>query len=164
MALPTVFRRNRGRSVPARREDNPFVALQRDMNRLFEPFWRNFDLPNPFEADEAWRAFTPHMDIEETDTEVRVTAELPGLEERDFEVHVTDDALVLKGEKREEHEDPARGWRERSYGRFERSIPLPYEVDADRASAQFKNGVLTVRLPKSPTARERSKRVHITAS
>jgi len=162
MALPTLFRRNRERTLPARRGENPFLALQRDMSRLFDDFWRGFDLPAPF--GEAWGSFTPRVDIEETDTEVRVAAELPGLEEKDVEVHLTDDTLVLEGEKREEHEDEKQGWRERSYGRFERSIPLPCEVDADHVSARFKNGLLTVRLPKSPKARERSKRIQITAS
>ena len=162
MALPTLFRWNRGRNVPVRREENPVGMLQREMNRLFEGFWRGFALPIPFE--EAWGSFTPRVDIEETETEVCVTAELPGLDEKDLDVHLTDDTLVLKGEKREEHEDRTNGWHERSYGRFERSIPLPCEVDADHVSAQFKNGVLTVRLPKSAQARERSKRIQITAS
>ena len=162
MALPILFRRNRGRNVPVRREQSPLVTLQHDMDRLFEEFWRGFALPSLFE--ETWGSFTPRVDVEETETEVRVTAELPGLEERDFEVHLTDDALLLKGERREEHEDQTLGWRERSYGRFERSIPLPCEVDADHASAQFKNGLLTVRLPKTAKARERSKRIQIAAA
>lgn len=162
MALPTLFRRNQERTVPVRRQENPFAAFHRDMNRLFEEFWRGFDLPSPL--GEAWGSFSPRVDVDETDTEVRVTAELPGLEEKDLEVQLTDDALILKGEKREEHEDQDRGWRERSYGRFERAVPLPCEVDADRVSAQFKNGVLTARLPKSAKARGHRKRIQITAS
>jgi HSP20 family protein len=162
MGLPTLFRGTPERTLPGRRGENPLLALQRDMSRLFDEFWRGFDLPAPF--GEAWGSFTPRVDVEETDTEVRVTAELRGLEEKDLEVHLTDDALVLEGEKREDHEDEKQGWRERSFGRFEGSIPLPCEVDADHVSAQFKNGVLTVLLPKSPGARERSKRIQITAS
>ena len=148
--------------MPVRREQSPLLTHEHDMNRLFEEFWRGFDLPSLFE--ETWGSFTPRVDVEETETEVRVTAELPGLEEKDCEVQLTDGALVLKGERREEHEDRTHGWRERSYGCFERSIPLPCEVDADHASAQFKNGLLTVRLPKTAKARERSKRIQVTAS
>jgi HSP20 family protein len=144
--------------VPVRREDNPLVALQRDMNRVFEEFWRGFDLPT---FDDGWGAFSPQVDVEETDDEVRVAAELPGIEAKDLEVTVSDDALVLKGEKREEREARAGGWRECSYGAFERAVPLPCEVDAGRAAAEFKNGVLRVRLPKSATARERSRRIEI---
>ena len=107
MALPILFRRNRGRNVPVRREQSPFVTLQHDMDRLFEEFWRGFALPSLFE--ETWGSFTPRVDVEETETEVRVTAELPGLEEKNFEVHLTDDALLLKGERREEHEDQTLG-------------------------------------------------------
>jgi len=162
MALPTLFRRNQERNVPVRREENPFAAFHRDMNRLFEELWRGFDLSSAF--GEVWGSFSPRVDVDETDTEVRVTAELPGLEEKDVEVQLTDDALILKGERREEHEDRNHGWRERSYERFERSIPLPCEVDADHVSAQFKNGVLTARLPKSAKAREHRKRIQITAS
>ncbi len=163
MALPSLWRWNRGgRSVPVRRDDNPLATLQRDMNRLFEDFWRGFDLPLPFE--ERWGAFTPRVDVEETDGEVQVTAELPGLEEKDFDVSLSGDTLVLRGEKREERKNRTRGWRERSYGAFERLIPLPCEIDAEHVSAQFKNGVLHVRLPKSAEARERAKRIPVTTS
>lgn len=151
MTLPTLWRRSR-------REDNPLMTLQRDMNRVFQEFWRGFDLPA---FEDGWGAFSPRVDVEETDDEVRVAAELPGIEMKDVEVTVNDDALVLKGEKREECTARAGGWRECSYGAFERSVPLPCEVDAGRAAAEFKNGVLRVRLPKSAAARDRSKRIEI---
>ena len=163
MALPDLLRRNRGSDVPIRREEHPFLGFQRDMNRLFEDFWRGWDLPATFES--GWSGFNPRVDVEEANGEVRVTAELPGLEQKDFELSLADDeTLVLKGEKREEREDENRGWRERTYGRFERAISLPSEVDPEKVSAQFKNGVLTVRLPKSDKARERSKRIEIATS
>jgi len=100
-------RRNQERNVPVRREENPFAAFHRDMNRLFEELWRGFDLSSAF--GEVWGSFSPRVDVDETDTEVRVTAELPGLEEKDVEVQLTDDALILKGERREEHEDQTLG-------------------------------------------------------
>ena len=158
MALPSLWRRNR-RTLPVRREEHPVLSLHREMNRLFEDFWRGFDFLSPFEDGGSWGVFTPRVDVEETADEVRVTAELPGLEEKDFELTLSGDTLVLRGEKREEREDEARGWHERSYGSFERTVALPVEVDADRATAQFKNGVLRVRLPKS--AKEQGKRIPI---
>jgi len=162
MALPSLLRRTRGaRSVPARREEHPFLGFQRDLNRLLEDFWRGFYLPVPFEE---WGDFTPRVDMDETDGEVRITAELPGLTEKDFEVSLAGDAVVLKGEKREEREDRAQGWKERSYGSFERVIGLPCEVDTDRVSAEFKHGVLRVTLPKSARAREQTKRIPITTA
>jgi HSP20 family protein len=162
MALPSLWRRDRNaRNAPARSEDSPLTALQRDMNRLFEDFWRGFDLPSPFGETWGAAAFTPRVDVEETAEEVRVTAELPGLEQKDFDVSLTDDTLLLRGEKREEHDDKAHGWSECSYGAFERAVPLPSEVDADRASARFKDGVLRVRLPKSARTREQAKQIPV---
>ena len=163
MALPSLWKRNRGDRDVATRED-PFVSLQRDMNRLFEDFWRGVDVPSPFGASAEWAAFNPRIDIEERDGELQVTAELPGMEQKDFDLSLAGDTLILRGEKREEREDKAGGWHERSYGRFERAIPLPAEVDTQHASAEFKNGVLRVHLPKSPEAREQSKRIPVSTS
>src|SRR5689334_11049924 len=163
MALPSLWKRNRGdRDVATRAL--PFVSLQRHMNRLFEDFWRGADVPSPFGASAEWAAFNPRIDIEERDGELQVTAELPGMEQKDFDLSLAGDTLILRGEKREEREDKAGGWHERSYGRFERAIPLPAEVDTQHASAEFKNGVLRVHLPKSPEAREQSKRIPVSTS
>ena len=164
MALPSLWKRNRGDRDVATREDHPFVWLQRDMNQLFEDFWRGFDVPSSFGASAEWAAFNPRIDIEEEDGELQVTAELPGMEQKDFDLSLAGDTLILRGEKREERYDKARGWHERSYGRFERAIPLPVEVDTEHASAEFKNGVLRVHLPKSPEAREQSTRIPVSSS
>ena len=163
MALPTLWKRHRGDRDVARREEYPFLSLQRDMNRLFEDFWHGFDVPSPFGTGGEW-TFKPRIDIQEKDGELQVTAELPGLEQKDFDLSLTGDTLVLRGEKREEHEDKAGGWHARTYGRFERAIPLPVEIDTEHASAEFKNGVLRVHLPKSPQARQQSKRIPVASS
>jgi len=163
MALPSLLRWNRGGSLPARREENPFLALHREMSRLFEDFWRGFDIEPSLGLPEG-TSFSPRVDVEETDGEIRVTAELPGVDEKDLEVHVQDDVLTLKGEKHEEREDRGRGWRERSYGGFYRTIQLPSEVDADKVTAGYKKGILTIRLPKTATARERGRRIPVTAA
>ena len=90
-----------------------------------------------------------------------MTAEVPGLEDKDIEVLLGDGVLTLKGEKRSETEDKDKQFSERFYGRFERRIPLSCEVQEDKADAQFRNGVLTVSLPKSERAQSQVKRIAI---
>ena len=90
-----------------------------------------------------------------------VTAELPGMEEKEVELLLEDGVLTLKGEKRAETTDTGRGYSERSYGRFERSIALPVPVEEDKAEATFRNGVLTVTLPRAAEAPERRRRIAI---
>lgn len=166
MALPSLFRRGRGREVPIRRESDPVAALRQEMDRVFEDFGRSFGLDWPAWGGESWASFSPSVDVDETDAEVRVTAELPGVEEKDFELSLEGDVLTLRGEKQREHEEERGGWyrSERSYGRFERHVPLPSEVQADQARAEFRKGVLTVTLPKSPEARRRRIPIPVGAS
>ncbi len=150
---------SRGRDVTVRRgeEANPFLALHREMNRLFDDAFRSFDL-TPFGNDRAlaW----PNIEVSETDKEVKVTAELPGLSEKDVEVELVNGVLAIKGEKKTETEDKDRLFSERFYGRFERRIPID-DVEEDKVSASFKNGVLTVTLPKAASARQKAKRIAI---
>jgi HSP20 family protein len=101
------------------------------------------------------------VEVVETDKDIRIAAELPGMDEKDVEVSVSDDVLTIRGEKRAEIDDKERHFSERYYGRFERRIPLPFEVEDDRAEASFENGVLTVTLPKSPEAEAKTKRIAI---
>lgn len=164
MAIRDLIPWNRGRGMTVRRgeEDNPFLALHRGVNQLFDDFFRGFDLA-PF--DTASRFFDrsvgwPNIEVSETDTEVKVTAELPGLEEKDVDVRLANGVLAISGEKRTETEDKDRWFSERYYGHFERRIPID-RVDEDKVSASFKNGVLTVLLPKSAVARENVKRIPI---
>ena len=140
-------------------DDNPLVALQRDMNRAFESFWGRMDRPFGFGLGEG----TPRSDVVETDQGVEVTVELPGLEEKDIEVTLTDDALTVKAERQVERKDEKKGYyvSERSYGSVYRSIPLPAGVDSDKAEATFRNGVLTVRLPQSPEAKAKVKKIAV---
>jgi HSP20 family protein len=133
------------------------------MNRLFDDVFSRFDgaMPSLFDRLSDPMAAWPSVEIAETDTELRVSAELPGLTETDVDVSVGDDRLIIRGEKRAETQDTARQFSERIYGRFERRIPLPFEVDDGKAQASFANGVLTVTLPKSPKAEARMKRIAI---
>jgi HSP20 family protein len=138
---------------------SPVVSLHREMNRLFDDVFRGFEGSAFGGSRGAW----PSMDVEETDKEYRVTAELPGLEERDVEVLMQDGVLTLRGEKRLEKDPGNRRFSERFYGRFERQISLDRDIDESAINATFRNGVLTVTVPKSTQAAERTKRIPINA-
>jgi HSP20 family protein len=147
------------------REANPIAALQEDMNRIFDNFWNQTG--RPFNGVGAlWNGTTPRSDVIETDDGLEVTVELPGMAQNDVEVTLTDDMLTVKGEKKIEHQEKKKGYfvSERSYGAFHRSIPLPVGVDTAKAEAIFKNGVLTVKLPQSPEAKAKTKRIEVKAA
>jgi HSP20 family protein len=144
--------------APTRAEQNPFLALHREMNRVFDDFFRGFDMPRSiFGGVASW----PAVDVAETDKEYRVTAELPGLDEKDIELSLDEDVLTLKGEKRIERGGDDSFYSERFHGQFRRSIELDGGVDRDQVTASFKNGLLTVVLPKSANAREKAKRIPV---
>jgi HSP20 family protein len=138
--------------VPVRRdEENPFYAWQREVDRLFEDFMGSRFGLAPFGGFmERYGAFNPQIDVTENDKEIKVTAELPGLDEKDVEVSLSNGTLTISGEKKAEKEDKAENYYrlERSYGSFQRVIPLSTEVEADKVEAAFKNGVLRITLPK----------------
>jgi HSP20 family protein len=150
--------------IAKRDEDNPVFSLQRDVNRIFEDFWRRFD--QPFGATGRSDMGGPRTDIAETENALEVSVELPGIDQKDVDVSLTDSALAIKGEKKSEREGSQKGYHmsERSYGSFYRSIPLPSGIDTDKASAEFKNGVLTVTLPKTQEALARVKKIEVKAS
>jgi HSP20 family protein len=137
-----------------------FFALHREMNRMFDDVFRGFDFtPRPSSRAQDGLGW-PQIDIEETDKEVRITAELPGLDEKDVSLEIANGVLSISGEKKTESEDKARRFSERYYGRFERRIPLQ-DVEEDKASAAFKNGVLTVTVPKSAESKSNVRRIAI---
>jgi HSP20 family protein len=140
---------------------NPFLSLHREMNRVFDDFFRDFDMRLPMLAGGGFHDRWPRLDVAETDKEITVTAELPGLDEKDVEVLLEDGVLTLRGEKRAETEDKDRQLSERYYGRFERRISLDSEVQADKVTARFKEGVLNVSLPKDPSAQPKARRIEI---
>ena len=169
MAFRDLIPWNRGRdeTVPARRNVNPLAALHREMDRMFDEVFRGFDLApsNNRSFDRlgwhtGWTGW-PHLEVNETDSELKVSAELPGLDEKDVEIELANGVLVIKGEKKMESEDRNRWFSERYYGRFERRLAVD-DVEADKVSASFKNGVLTVTLPKTASARN-VKRIAINA-
>ena len=139
------------------RDANPFDVLRQEINDLFDTGFR--DLGNRFGWPEADAGF----ELSETDDEVRVTAELPGMDEKDIQVTLDDNILTIRGEKKEQSEKKKRKVHvsQMSYGSIHRSFPLPAEVDASQVEAKFKRGVLTLTLPKTEQAKEQRKRIPI---
>ena len=146
--LPTLFRDE---------ERSPFMRLRREMDRMFE------DLANAPLFSGMGGLSWPALEFSDADNEVRVTAEVPGLGEKDVEVLAQDGVLTIRGEKKSESEDRRRGWSERYYGRFERNIALPDGADEAQAEASFHDGVLTIRMPKTAEA-TRSRKIPINAA
>lgn len=168
MKIKELTRKGRKEEVPVVRGEHPFWSLQREMNRLFEDFWRGF--PAPFERfgwlEGGERHYSPRVDVTETETGLAVTVELPGLKEKDIEVALTEDLLTIRGEKKEEKEVKKEGYThtERYFGRFERSVPLPFDVLTDKVEATFSNGVLTITMPRAEAAAEKVHKVEVKAA
>ncbi len=172
----------------ARGSGDPFLSLQREMNRLFDDAFRGM-VPPEGRGETApggqnagpqtsggqtlghayggqgygqAAALVPHMDVSETDTELRIAAELPGVAENDVEVTLHEDVLTIRGEKKFERKDEKENYHfvERSYGTFQRSLRLPFRVEPDQVQAEFNNGVLTLTLPKVK-AQDRARRIQV---
>lgn len=147
------------KSVPSKREDeHPFSILRKEMDSLFDNFYRGFDL-STFES--RLGDFSPKVDVTENDKEIKISAELPGMDEKDIDVSLQNDTLTIKGEKKEEKEDKGKDYysMERSYGSFSRTISLPLEVETDKVEAKFKKGVLSITLPKTAKAVAETKKI-----
>jgi len=121
-----------------------------------EPFWG---------SEASFGVTVPAVDVIEDDRGYKITAELPGLDQKDIEVSVTGDVLVIKGEKRQEREekDKNRYLSERSYGAFQRNFSLPDGIDRDKINADFAKGVLTLTLPKTAEAQKQQKKIEVKA-
>ena len=152
----------------------PFESLRREVDRLFDdfsggmwrsPFGRSFFDIEPFRRAETGFGSVPAVDITQSDKGYEITAELPGMEDKDIEVKLANGVLTLRGEKRAEKEEKNKDYyvRERSFGSFERSFQVPEDVDADKVNASFKKGVLTVMLPKSAQAQKAEKKIEVKA-
>jgi HSP20 family protein len=131
----------------------PLSGFRHEMDRLFDSFFRDSlsTGDRPWGGSSAWG---PPLDVEETDKEIMVKAEIPGMKAEDLELSIRGDALVISGEKKESQErrDKGYAYQERRFGSFRREVPLPAAVDPDDVNAEYKDGVLTVRLQKSQEA------------
>ena len=144
---------------------DPFLSLHREMNRLFDDVFRGTSLPTASGSQgqgDVGTFVNASMNVSETDKEIRITAELPGVTEQDIDVSLDDDVLTIRGEKKFERKDDKENFHfvERSYGTFQRSLRLPYAVESEQVRASFENGVLTVTVPKTER-QERSRRIQV---
>ena len=161
--------------APAERWD-PFTSLREEVDRLFEDFashWpigplgsRRRGLLAPSRGfPTGWGVSAPALDIVDLEKEIQVRAELPGMEEKDIDIQISDDMLTIRGEKKEEREEGEKEGRyylsERRYGSFERSLRLPESANRDKADARFSKGVLTITFPKTKEALKKPKKVTV---
>jgi HSP20 family protein len=150
----------------ATKEWRPFESLRREVDRLFEDFqlgsWRSPFGRSLFDVQPFWGK-APAVDIVEKEKAYEITAELPGMDESNIDVKFADGTLTIKGEKRDEKEEKKKDYylSERRYGSFQRSFGVPDGVDADKIETNFKNGVLTVTLPKTEQAQKSEKKIAI---
>lgn len=176
--LPAKAKTHAGARTPAVEVWRPFESLRREVERLFEDFDRGLWWPMPFggarsffdiepelRGETSWGEM-PLVDMVEKDGAYEVTAELPGLSESDIDVKVVNGVLTIKGEKQEDKEETKKDYylRERHIGAFERSFRLPDGVDVDKIEATYKDGILTLTLPKTPEAQKAEKKIAVKAA
>jgi HSP20 family protein len=146
----SLIRWNPSRELPAFPSD--LLSMQRDINRIFDSFFRTGWADDTGLAPSTW---SPATDVAENGDSYLVKVELPGVSRDDVKITMQDNLLTIRGEKKQEQETTERGFHrvERSYGTFQRSFTLPSTVKADAVDASFKDGILTVRLPKTEEAK-----------
>lgn len=153
------WRKNRPISIRNADEVFPLGSLQRRMNRMFDDFFGDFGDSGLSRMAE----FAPRIDVSENEKEITIRAELAGMEEKDIDVTLQDDVLTIRGEKKIERDEKNERYSltERSSGTFSRPIVVPMQVEEDKIDASFKQGVLTVRLPKVPAPESKTKKIQI---
>jgi len=159
--IPT--RRN-SYNTPAHYDPDASFFIGEDMNRLFNHLSRDFFNNTSFDFRPVLaHSCVPKVDVTETENEFLISAELPGMDEKDIDITVDDGVVTLKGEKKMEKEDQQKEYYrvERSYGSFQRSFQIPESVDPDKIDASFTNGVLTVKMPKAPEEKKEVKKISI---
>jgi len=159
-------------SAPSIQTGHPFDNLRREVERLFDVFSGGFGTvpfrssvfdSGPFWGRELSWPTAPAVDFTDTEKAYELTAELPGIDEKNIEVNVANGILSIKGEKQEDKEEKKKDYyiRERNFGSFERSFQVPDGVDADKIEAGFKKGVLTITLPKKPEVQKAAKKIDV---
>lgn len=139
-----------------KRRQEPVRYLHNEMNRLFDEVFRDFGMPMRAGALFGG-SFHPTMDLSEHDDDYVIRAELPGMEQKDIDVSLADGVLTVSGEKKQEdnREENGHSHHESSWGQFQRRMLLPGAVKEDQIEASFKNGVLSIRLPKAEDSKAR---------
>ena len=147
-------------------DTDPFLQMRREMNRLFDDVFSGFGgfgLPGAFAPALQQMPAAPKIDVSETENEIQIKAEMPGIDQKDVEVLLEDDRLIIRGEKKEEREDNDRNYhvRERVQGAFSRTLPLPFAPDPNQVKAEFKNGVMTITIPKPQEVKQKQHRIDV---
>lgn len=179
--LPFKFRRERGAEKPAPNRTpqatglattSPLMSMSPMMSQMMQSFFDEPFFREPMSrlgqldrwfGDFSAASFTPSIDVVDEESHLRVSAELPGIDKKDIQLSIEDNVLSIRGEKKNVEESREAGCyrTERTYGFFQRSVPLPADVDSEKAEATFDKGVLTVRMPKAPKREEGGKRIEI---
>jgi HSP20 family protein len=160
------LRRWEGEERPLQTFRREMESLQREMDRLFESFSRSsgqtFGLPEAWGFADVWAC----VDETEDDKAYHVKVELPGMDEKDVDVTLSEGLLTVRGEKKQEDEEKGKDFyrKERSFGTFRRSLQIPVEVDESKIKASFKKGVLTIDLPKSEEAQKKVRHIDVKAA
>ncbi len=136
--------------IPWRNSEGALESFRREMDDMFSRFFGPIEEKRPTELD----TWAPRVDIEETDKELLVKADLPGVDPKEVEINVTDGSIEIRGEKKEEKEEKKKDYlrTERFVGKFYRQFPLPAGTDPNKISAESSNGVVTIHIPKSAEA------------
>jgi len=166
--VPWSWKRKR---VPVGKDEHPVSSLQSQINRVFNDFMTGSSrLPDFFseplaQLGERWSAFSPNVNVTKTDRELLVTVEVPGMDEKDIELTLTQEGLTIRGERKSSHEESSEGgWTyvESSFGSFERIVPLAdLQIDEDKVEATASKGIVRISLPLVPAAQSSAKKVSI---
>lgn len=161
---------NQARNVPMQRGVpqvfSPLSQLHQDIDRMFDGVFRGFGLPSleVSRLDNQNALLRPNIDVASTDKEYTITVEVPGVEEKDVKLELANDGtLTIRGEKKHEKEQRDKNFYrvERTFGSFQRTLSLPEDTNKENVEASFKNGVLTVTLPRTAVAKTPAKRIEI---
>ncbi len=158
----------RGFMIP-RKSRRPAVAAswgRRDIDGFFDDFWKDLALAPFVGAERSVASFAPRLDVKENDDEYVITVELPGLEEKDFDISLEEDVLTIKGEKKSRHEEDREGYHhvETVSGHFERRLRVPEGIDTDSVKASFNNGVVSIALPKTEQPQPEVRTIPVSSS
>ncbi|WP_119418185.1 Hsp20/alpha crystallin family protein [Desertibaculum subflavum] len=149
------------RPTELERGGNPFFSLQSEINRMFDDAFRGF--PSGASISGLDKVLSPAIDVKETEQGLEVSAELPGIEEKDLDVSIVEDLLTIKAEKKQEQKKEEKGYymMERSYGTVSRSIRLPFAADPSKVSATFDKGVLKIAVPRPAEEQAKVRKIQV---
>ncbi len=160
---PLVPRVRPGHPASSRPDADSLHTLYQQINHLLDVMYEKIGKHHHPVSGQIFTGFHPETDVSESDEGVHIVMELPGLEEKDIEISITEGLLTVRGDKRAEKEvsEPDYHLRERVYGSFQRRFQLPPELDTERAEAHYQNGVLTINVPRAPGSRSAEKKIPV---